>query len=226
MSNGHGHGPQTPPGVRFARALVTMYRHGLAYTVGTVIVFILSLVFLAYLDLLPEAPRPEIPDESPLVIGEDEESELVKDEGELPKRIEIPAIGLKVNISNPTTTDIATLDKYLLSGAVRYPTSAKVGAAGNAVLFGHSSYLPVVSNRNFRAFNGIQKLSKGDTITVYGEDKAYTYEVETVVESDAESGAIPLNVEGAKLTLATCDSFGEKTDRFIVTAVLVDSRVI
>lgn len=226
MSNGHGHGPQAPLGVRFARAFVTMYRHGLAYTVGSVVVFILSLVLLAYLDLLPETPRPEIPDESPLVIGEDSESDLVTDEGELPKRIEIPAIGLKVNISNPTTTDIATLDKYLLSGAVRYPTSAKVGAAGNAILFGHSSYLPVVSNRNFKAFNGIQKLTKGDTITVYGEDKAYTYEVETVVESDAESGAIPLNVEGAKLTLATCDSFGEKTDRFIVTAVLVDSRVI
>ncbi len=199
------------------------FRHGIAYTVGSIIVFILSLVFLAYLDLLPEAVEPET---TPLVGVEEDEEPVIVDEGELPKRVEIPSIGLRVNISNPATTDIKTLDKYLLSGAVRYPTSAKVGGPGNAILFGHSSYLPVVSNRNFKAFNGIQKLKSGDEITVYGTDKVYTYAVESVVEADAESGAIPLNVDGAKLTLATCDSFGKKTDRFIVTAVLVDSRVL
>src|SRR6185436_4311102 len=60
---------------------------------------------------------------------------------ELPQRIVIPSIKLTAIIENPMTTDIETLDHLLLAGAVRYPTSAKLGETGNVVLFGHSSYL-------------------------------------------------------------------------------------
>jgi LPXTG-site transpeptidase (sortase) family protein len=74
--------------------------------------------------------------------------------------------------------------------------------------------------------NGIQKLKKGDEITVYGNGRAYVYAVETVSKEDANSAAIPLQVSGSKLTLATCDSFGTKSDRFVVVAAFVESHSI
>ncbi|MEN9561729.1 MAG: hypothetical protein RIQ56_1002 [Candidatus Parcubacteria bacterium] len=146
--------------------------------------------------------------------------------GELPVKIEIPTIGLEAVIKNPAKTDIATLDKALLAGAVRYPTSAKLGEEGNLILFGHSSYLPIVNNSAFKAFNEIQKLAVGDEVTVYSDSSVYTYVVEEVTSMDADDAAIPLSVEGAKLTLSTCDSFGEKSDRFVVVASLVDSHPV
>ncbi|MEK7125993.1 MAG: sortase, partial [Patescibacteria group bacterium] len=142
-------------------------------------------------------------------------------------KIEISKIGLSAVIVNPTTTDIAALDKELLKGAVRYPTSAKLGEIGNVVLFGHSSYLPVVGNQAYKSFNGIQKLAVGDVVTVYSDNTAYTYSVRNVAEEKADANiAIPLSVSGKILTLVTCNSFGAKEDRFVVTAELVESHLI
>lgn len=146
---------------------------------------------------------------------------------EEPVKIEIPSIKLSATIANPETTDVEKLDQYLLKGAVRYPTSALLGQKdGNVILFGHSSYLPIVNNQAYKTFDGIQKLHAGDTITVYSSDRAYTYAVDTVTKEDSSSAALPLTVTGAHLTLSTCDSFAEKTDRFVVTAHLVSSAVL
>jgi len=138
-----------------------------------------------------------------------------------PKRIEIPKVGIEASVENPETTDIASLDEALLSGTVRYPTSATLGEDGNMVIFGHSSHLPVVHNQAFKAFNDIEKLTVGDTIIVYGSTYRYVYAVESVEQADAESDLIPLDVEGVKLTLSTCDTFRAKSARFVVTATLV-----
>lgn len=145
---------------------------------------------------------------------------------ELPTKIEIPAIDLSQNIGNPDTTDVQKLDNALLAGPVRYPSSSKLGEAGNVIILGHSSYLPIVNNKAFKAFNGIQKLKQGDLITVTGEGHVYTYAVETVEKENAAVDAIPLSVDGSKLTLATCDSFGTKSDRFVVTATLVETKAL
>jgi LPXTG-site transpeptidase (sortase) family protein len=91
------------------------------------------------------------------------------------------------------------------------------------ILFGHSSYLPIVNNKAFKAFNGIQDLEAGDRILVTGTSRTFVYEVTSVREADALEDAIPLMASGNRLTLATCDSFGKKTARFIVTADLVES---
>lgn len=145
---------------------------------------------------------------------------------ESPVKIAIPKISLSVAVQNPTALSVESLDQELLKGAVRYPTSAKLGEEGNMVLFGHSSYLPVVRNQAFKAFNGIQKLVAGDAIVVYSADRAYTYRVRTMEKESANGGGISLSVTGSVLTLATCDSFGEKTDRFVVTADFVESKPI
>jgi LPXTG-site transpeptidase (sortase) family protein len=141
-----------------------------------------------------------------------------------PVKIEIPSLALTATIANPTTTAVKVLDELLLKGAVRYPTSAKLGENGNVVVFGHSSYLPVVFNQAFKTFDGIQKLKQGDIVTVYSSGTAYTYKVRTMNKESAKDAVIPLTVTGRVLTLATCNSFGEKTDRFVVTADFVESH--
>jgi LPXTG-site transpeptidase (sortase) family protein len=146
---------------------------------------------------------------------------FARGEGEAPLGIEIPSVGVKANVTNPTTTDIPTLDTALLKGAVRYPSSARMGEEGNVLIFGHSSYLPVVHNQSFKAFNEISKLETGAPIMIYSNGRRYTYAVESVRAADVENDAISLTTEGALLTLVTCNSFGDKSDRFIVTASLV-----
>lgn len=190
-----------------------------------VLLFVTSVGILGSLDLLPEAAvRAAVPATSlaaspvaalaPIAVVE------------LPTRIEIPAINLSATIANPTTTNIEALDGLLLKGAVRYPTSAKLGETGNVVLFGHSSYLPVVLNPAYKTFNGIQKLVAGDVVTISASGTAYSYRVRSVAKESADSAGILLSVTGRVLTLATCDSFGKKSDRFVVTADFVESHSV
>lgn len=193
-------------------------------------IFLGSVVVLSWLDLLPHLSAASIATaatvaKNPTVGVSARESKTVVTVA-LPTKIEIPKINLSATIANPTTTIVESLDKELLTGAVRYPTSAKLGETGNMVLFGHSSYLPVVYNQAYKTFNGIQKLSEGDVVIVYSADRAYTYRVKSVAKESANDAGIPLSVAGSVLTLATCDSFGAKTDRFIVVADLVESHSI
>lgn len=207
--------------VKVLRALGRAYSKKWSFLAAFLAVFFVSFSTLATFDLIPEAPAPvaeavKVPSESlaasvALALPEDV------------MRVEIPAVGINVTVKNPDTTDVEALDEALLTGAVRYPTSAKLGQEGNTILFGHSSYLPIVNNKAYKAFNEIQNLEKGDRITVYGESTAYVYAVTQVASADAEDAAIPLTKTGHTLTLATCDSFGKKTARFIVTADLVES---
>ncbi|OGG39764.1 hypothetical protein A2118_01830 [Candidatus Kaiserbacteria bacterium GWA2_50_9] len=190
------------------------------------VMFIGSVGALASLGLLPEM----VPVEASIVETSTSQVTLSanvseKNVVELPIGIEITAISLLATIVNPVTTDIETLDEKLLSGAVRYPTSAKLGEVGNVVLFGHSSYLPIVGNQAYKTFNGIQKLVAGDVVTVSSSGTAYTYRVRSVTKESAASNAgIELAVAGRVLTLATCNSFGAKADRFVVTADFVESH--
>jgi len=143
---------------------------------------------------------------------------------ETPIRIEVGNISLDATISNPATTSTEALDQALLSGAVRYPTSSLLGINGTVLLFGHSSYLPVVRNQAYKTFDDIQKLKKGDGIKIFSDTKEYRFAVKSVEKAnatDAQSGTIRLPQDGQHVILVTCDSFGSKEDRFIVTADLV-----
>lgn len=189
-----------------------------------VVIFFISFTALASIGIAPrgltlENAFPGIVDT--IIVPVTETGVAVsKGEGELPLRIEIPALGIETTVANPESTKIADLDRALLGGAVRYPGTGVLGEKGNVLLFGHSSQLPVVHNQAFKAFNDIQNLRTGELIHVYGENKKYTYAVEKVEQANASTDAIPLSSDGARITLATCDNFGSKSDRFVVTAVL------
>lgn len=189
--------------------------------------FLSSTAALGAYGLLPDAPVAQaIPavtlSADAVAVATTTPAAVIED----PLRIAIPAIELSAAISNPTTTDTAVLDGKLLSGAVRYPTSAKLGETGNVVLFGHSSYLPIVGNQAYKTFNGIQKLVPGDAVTVYSATTAYVYRVRNMMKESANDAGINLAVAGRVLTLSTCNSFGTKSDRFVVTADFVESHPI
>jgi LPXTG-site transpeptidase (sortase) family protein len=189
------------------------------------IAFLGSALLLGALGLLPDASGADSAAavaSAPVVTPAGTASAIASPE--LPTKIEIPAISLSATISNPITTDLTVLDEELLKGAVRYSTSAELNQNGNVVLFGHSSYLPIVGNQAYKTFNGIQKLKPGATITVYSSAQAYTYAVKSVTKESANDAVIPLSVSGRILTLSTCDSFTVKTDRFVVVADFVESH--
>jgi LPXTG-site transpeptidase (sortase) family protein len=199
------------------------------------VIFTLSYAVLFAIDFLPEAPAAsetaaESEDVIPTTEAEvkDEEPELapVVAAPSTPVHLSIPSLDQTVAVLNPTDSSIAALDAALLKGVVRHPDSALLGAEGNTLIMGHSSYLPTVMNHNYQAFNNIQKLNWGDTIVVSSADRAYTYRVEKVYEAKAAAVSIPTEVKGKRLTLITCNSFGTKEDRFIVEAVLISEQPI
>lgn len=212
--------PATGAAVRSIRAGQKVASRKFSFLAVFALVFLVSFSTLASLDLLPDASKAVANTSGPTLSASAVQAIATP---ELPAKIEIPAIKLSATISNPESTDTEVLDTALLKGAVRYPSSSKLGEAGNVIIFGHSSYLPIVNNPAYKTFDGIQNLKPGDRITVTGSAHVYVYAVESVVKANANTDAIPLTVSGSKLTLATCNSFATKSDRFVVTANLVES---
>lgn len=137
-----------------------------------------------------------------------------------PSRVVIPGVGIDSVVLQPNSPDISVLDSALEKGAVYYPGSGFI-EQGNIFIFGHSSSLPVVVNQAYKTFSGIEKSRIGDEIILYDRNgKKYTYEIERVYLANAETAFIDLSRSGRRLTISTCNSFGSKSDRWVVDAVL------
>lgn len=184
-------------------------------------VFLLTFVFLAWADALPE---PKDGSAVTIHIPKPTQKPVVQPASvpAAPTRIVAKSVGVDATIANPTSTNIDELDRVLLAGAARYPTSALLGQEGTVLLFGHSSSLPVVRNQAYKTFNGIQNLQKGEVISVFSGDKEYRYAVTGVRVADANEDVIELTQTGKHLTLVTCNnSFATKTKRYVVMAQLM-----
>lgn len=216
------------------------------------VVLTFSYSFLVIIDFIPEAPTETaavsadrststatyeveaesatttIPSENSMVSTRNsrEQDTAVTEGAVLPVRMEIDALNRSIPVLNPTSRRIDDLDDALLHGAVRHPDAADFAQEGTIFILGHSSRLPNVMNRNFQIFNDIEKLEWGDTIRVYSETMVYVYRVDRVYEAKASQVTVPIAGTGPRLTLATCDSFGSRDDRFIVEAELQSSRPI
>jgi len=137
---------------------------------------------------------------------------------ELPTRIVIKDVGIDWKVLNPTDTDLDTLNAAVDEAPMRWPTSALLGQDGTVALFGHSSHLPIVHNQAYKSFNGIEKLKEGQVISVYSATTEYRYTVTKVRVASAEEDVVELPADGKYLALITCDNFGSKSDRYVVTA--------
>lgn len=145
--------------------------------------------------------------------------------GLLPQRLVIPSINMDAKIYSPTSTSTKDLDHELTKGPVRYPGSGTVGF-GNMFIFGHSTGWSVVQNKAYKVFNQIKTLHKGDVIYVDAAPdssgvKTYEYRVREVTEVNKNDTQINFDTTNNMLTLSTCDSFGARSDRFVVTADFV-----
>jgi len=187
------------------------------------LIFIGSFLVLSFLGLVPEE-KSSISTVSP---GEAELGQKIASiSPALPERIVIDEIGIDININNPTSRNIDVLDDSLNSGVVRYPTSGLLGQKTNMLLFGHSSFLPIVRNSNFKAFNKLDDLKIGSRVSLFSDTHEFIYEVNSVLEADAENALVVFESNKREITLSTCNSFGDLDDRFVVKGELVNVREI
>ncbi len=188
-----------------------IYKNKFYFALLFVVIFTVTFSFLYMLGLVPE--------EFNVMIGRYPDKESVGAlTGEIPLRILIPEVGVDTQVYSPATTSIATLDNFLLKGAVRYPGSGLLGGNGNMFIFGHSTGYKIVQNQSYKTFNNIQNLKVGDEIHVYSEKIDYVYKVRSVKLETADQALITFNTKDHLLTLSTCNSFGQKTDRYVVEA--------
>jgi LPXTG-site transpeptidase (sortase) family protein len=200
--------------------------------IKTGIVFVVLTLVLVAVDFVPEPATTEAetaiavvsalpPVEPSITLHNEEEagvSEPAVPEQVTPVRITVPLIDLDASIVSPESTNIEILDRALLAGAVHYPDSAVLGENGNMLLFGHSSYLPVVKNKAYQAFNDLNKLEPGASIQVHSDTHVHTYTVKQVRLVRAGDAQVAFDSDAPMLTLATCNNFGAKQDRWVVTA--------
>jgi LPXTG-site transpeptidase (sortase) family protein len=204
-------------------AIAQIAERPVAFAAAFFAFFIITLVFLAVAGATPDAPA-SVPNTEPQTTNV--AVSATSGQPEAPVRIVANDINLDVVVQDPTTTDVTTLDADLLQGAVHYPTSADLGVNGTVLIFGHSSYLPVLNDQQYRTFDGIQNLKEGDIVSVYSGTTEYRYSVTSVKVADATQDVIELPSDGMHLTLVTCDSFASKTNRFIVTADFVGAYAL
>ncbi len=198
-----------------------------SFALAFLIMFILSVMFLAISDTLPEIPNPYDQARSALNGTTQTPVELPAMALEAPVRVVARGAGVDVTISNPATTNLTAVDTELQKGAIRWSESAYLGQNGTVLLFGHSSSLPIVHNRNYKAFNGIQNLKAGAVISVYSDTTEYRYSVTNVRPANAQEDVVELPTNGKFLTLVTCNnSISNKTGRYIVTAEFVEAYPI
>lgn len=213
-----------------AKRDLTRGQKGYRFIKRTLVIFVVLVVILTALNLSPLGIR-ELNNAFFSLFINDERDKTPSDELDEvsgvytePKRIAIAKVGIDIKVLNPTSTSIKVLDEALLNGAVRYPGSGDLESKRNMFIFGHSSYLPVVHNQSFKAFNRLQELKNGDEIKIYSTDKVYTYKVAEVKLTTAEAEFVSLDTEERQLVLSTCNTFGKKQERFVVTAEFVKSE--
>jgi LPXTG-site transpeptidase (sortase) family protein len=167
-----------------------------------------------------------VPEEIKMSYGRYPENNISqKEDAEIPLTIKIPSINVDVEVYNPQSTSTSVLDSFLAKGAVHYPGSGNLGY-GNIFIFGHNTRLAVVNNQGFKAFNGLRDLKEGDLINVYSDKSVFSYKVSSVKLEGAGKALVVFNTQVHKLTLSTCDTFGAKSDRYVVEAEYIGKKAL
>lgn len=214
--------------------------HKSAFALWSAAIFVASYLILSSLDMVPvelsEANYRAIhlvgsltvstsveSDATAVVSAQRQKVQPTVKEQLLPERIMINKIGIDASVMNPETRDPVVLDQALLEGVVRYPGSGGLDDDSNMFLFGHSTGYQTVRNQVFKSLNRLGELQIGDTISVVAEGSTYQYKVILVSQVDKDEALVEFTTGKKMLTLSTCDSFGEKSDRFVVKAEFVQS---
>lgn len=138
----------------------------------------------------------------------------------LPTRLVIPSIKVDTQVIIPRNTTTSVLDNDLTKGPVYYPGSGTINT-GNMFIFGHSTGYSVVINKAYKVFNELKNLKPGEMIYIESEGKQFSYKVRTVDKVDKDETLVTFDTKAHLLTLSTCNSFGAKSDRYVVVAEFV-----
>lgn len=203
------------------------YKDYIYIGVMTLFIFTGSYAILALLGFVPEqfkfTKAPEVVDNEPIFNNPSDSTDVEEeapDTNTVPQKIEIAKIGVSSNIYIPSGVDVASLDSALTRGAVYYPGSGTL-QGGNMFLFGHSTNWKVVNNAAYKTFNGLEKLIAGDEIKLTSNGETYVYAVRSVKLADENDALVQFASDGRMLTISTCDTFGQKDDRWVVVAEFV-----
>lgn len=160
-----------------------------------------------------------------LVPSSTKKNDRISGSSGLPYRIVSSSINLDATVVRPSSASYSLLNSALEKGSVYYPGSGTSGN-GNMFIFGHSTSYQYVNNKAFQVFNKIKNLKKGDEIQVYDEKNVYTYIVREVKLVNANEELVSFSNTKDMLTLSTCNSFGEKTDRYVAEADFVSTHAL
>ncbi len=190
----------------------------------TLLIFMGTYAILALAGFVPEqfkfvSNRPPVTDWDVPVQPADDEPALPQDTNLIPQKIEIAKIGVSSAIQAPRSVDVSVLDAALAKGATYYPGSGTL-QGGNMFIFGHSTNWKVVNNPAYKTFNGLDKLAAGDEIILTSGGKKYVYAVQSVIQASENDVLVEFDKGGRTLTISTCDTFGQKQDRWVVEAEL------
>jgi len=195
-------------------------KKGTFFFVVLIGVFVLTFSVLYFIGLVPNYFKPETAQD---IAGDfydlPENDQVLPDTFTRPDRVIIEKVGIDAKISKPSTVNVNVLDDLLRQGAVYYPGSGTI-EQGNIFLFGHSTNWAVVQNQAYKTFNGLEKLKKGDEIVLESGGENFIYKVTDVELVDADNALVEFNNSGQTLTISTCNTFGEKQERWVVQAVL------
>lgn len=136
---------------------------------------------------------------------------------EAPQYLEVPSLGIKTSIESPETTSVSVLDAALQRAAVYYQGSGTPGNR-NMLIFGHSTGFSVVRNPAYKVFNTIKNAKAGEMIYVRTVSGTHTYKIREVKRVSKYNTWIQFDSAKPMLTLATCDSFGKASDRWVLEA--------
>ncbi len=136
---------------------------------------------------------------------------------ENPISIDIPEYNIHSSIESPVSNDVQTLDTALLRAAVYYPGSGFPGS-NNMLIFGHSTSFKVVRNKAYQVFNNIKSVKPGTTIYIRTQTQTHIYKTRDVRKVSKYTAWIQFKSDKPMLTLSTCDSFGKRSDRWVLEA--------
>lgn len=152
-----------------------------------------------------------------LEVEKKETSQRLSAAAENPQYLEVPSLGIKTSIESPETTSVAVLDAALQRAAVYYQGSGTPGNR-NMLIFGHSTGFSVVRNPAYKVFNTIKNAKAGEMIYVRTVSGTHTYKIREVKRVSKYNTWIDFDSTKPMLTLATCDSFGKASDRWVLEA--------
>lgn len=136
---------------------------------------------------------------------------------EIPLSIEIPGYEVNARIEAPQSNDTKVLDEALARGPVYYPGSGLPGS-NNVLIFGHSTTFNVVINKSYAVFNDLKNIQPGTLIYVKTQSAVHIYKTRDVKRVSKYTSWIQFKSNSPMLTLATCDSFGKASDRWVLEA--------